>query len=78
MTLYRNSHPEYREQEKLKDRIKSKERYNNNPERKEAVKKRALERYYRLKAEKEEQNKIQNLYEAQLENSVEEFLQKFY
>lgn len=77
MTLYRKTHPEFREQEKIKDRIRLRELYRNNPERKEAVKKRALDRYYRLKAEKEE-NKIQNLYENQLENSVEEFLQNFY
>jgi hypothetical protein len=77
MTKYRREHPEYYEAEKKRDNERMKAKYANDPIRRERVKKIALERYYRLKAEKAEQNKIQNLYETQLENSVEEFLQNF-
>jgi len=51
-TLYRLNHPEYYEKEKIKDNERMKQKYANNPEYKEQVKKRALERYYRLKQEK--------------------------
>lgn len=70
-TLYRRSKPEYYEEEKKKDALRMKNKYNNNPEYREYMKKYYKERYQRLKAEKEA-NK------TQLENSVEEFLQIFY
>lgn len=76
-TLYRRSKPEYHEAEKQKDRERIKIKYANNPEYREYMKNQSKIRYQRLKAEKEA-NKIQNLYEAQLENSVEEFLQNFH
>ena len=53
MTKYRREHPEYHEEEKKRDRIRLKEYYTNNEERREKVKKQALDRYYRLKAEKQ-------------------------
>lgn len=65
MTLYRKSNPEFYEEEKKKNNERNKAKYANNPEKKEAVKKRALDRYYRLKAEKTE------------ENTIEEFLKSF-
>ena len=65
MTKYRREHPEYYEAEKKRDNERMKAKYANDPIRRERVKKIALERYYRLKAEKTEQN------------SVEEFLQNF-
>lgn len=52
ITEYRRKHPEFREKEKVKDNEYQKAKYNNNLEHKEKVKQRALERYYRLKAEK--------------------------
>lgn len=48
-TNWRHSNPDKYEEEKERDRIRLKELYHNNPERKEKVKKRALERYYKLK-----------------------------
>jgi hypothetical protein len=54
MTQYRKAHPEYYEEEKKRDRIRLNNYYANNEERREKVKKHALERYYRLKAEKAE------------------------
>lgn len=53
MTKYRKEHPEYYELEKIKLVETAKLKYANDPIRKEQVKKRALERYYRLKAEKQ-------------------------
>jgi hypothetical protein len=53
MTQYRKAHPEFYEEEKKKDRIRLNNYYANNEERREKVKKTALERYYRLKAEKQ-------------------------
>ena len=75
-TLYRRSKPEYYEEEKIKDRQRMKNKYTNDPEYREYKKNQSKIRYQQLKAEKEA-NKIQNLYETQLENSVEEFLQNF-
>ena len=51
-TRYRNEHPEWREQEKVKDRERFNKLYENNPEYREKVKQRALARYYRLKEQK--------------------------
>ena len=51
-TRYRNEHPEWREQEKAKDRERLKMMYQDNPEYREKVKQKALARYYRLKEEK--------------------------
>ena len=51
-TKYRQEHPEWREQEKVKDRERFKAVYQNNPEYREKVKQTALARYYRLKEEK--------------------------
>ncbi len=65
MTQYRKAHPEYYEAELQRNRIRLNAYYANNEERKEKVKKHALERYYRLKAEKVELN------------SIEEFLKNF-
>ncbi len=50
-TIYRKE-PEWREQEKVKDRERFKVMYQDNPEYREKVKQRALARYYRLKEEK--------------------------
>ena len=65
-TLWRHANPEKYEEEKKRDRIRLKAYYANSPERREAVKKSATERYQRLKAEKAELN------------SVEEFLKNFH
>ena len=51
-TRYRNEHPEWRGQEKVKDRERFNKLYENNPEYREKVKQQALARYYRLKQEK--------------------------
>ena len=48
-TLYRKEHPEWREQEKVKDRVRFNKLYQDNPEYREKVKQRALARYYRIK-----------------------------
>lgn len=53
-TKYRKEHPEYHEKEKIIDRERIKNIYHNNPEYREKVKQRALERYYRLKALKQD------------------------
>lgn len=53
MTQYRKAHPEFYEEEKKRDRIRLNNYYANNEERREKIKKHALERYYRLKAEKQ-------------------------
>ena len=52
MTIYREKHPEYREQEKPKNNARSIARYANDPEYRERNKQRALDRYYRIKQEK--------------------------
>jgi hypothetical protein len=49
---YRKDHPEWREAEKIRNNEREKTKYNNDPEYKEQVKKRALERYYRMKEAK--------------------------
>lgn len=49
---YRKDHPEWREAEKIRNTEREKKKYNNNPDYKEQVKKRALERYYRMKEAK--------------------------
>ena len=51
-TQYRRDHPEWREAEKLRNNEREKNRYNNDPEYREQIKKKALERYYRMKQEK--------------------------
>jgi hypothetical protein len=51
-TQYRRDHPEWREAEKIRNNEREKSRYNNDPNYKEQVKKRALERYYRMKEAK--------------------------
>jgi hypothetical protein len=52
-TIWRHLNPDKYEEEKKKERIRLREYYANNEERREKVKKTALERYYRLKAEKQ-------------------------
>lgn len=49
---YRLEHPEYREQEKIKDNQRKKDKYKNDPEFREKAIKRALDRYYKKKEEK--------------------------
>ena len=51
-TKYRREHPEWRETEKLRNNEREKNRYNNDPEYREQIKKKALERYYRMKEAK--------------------------
>ena len=51
-TIYRKEHPEWREQEKIKDRERFNKLYQDSPEYREKVKQRALARYYRLKEQK--------------------------
>ena len=48
-TLYRHSHPEYAQKEKEKTREYIMNRYNNEPEYRELLKKRALAYYYKKK-----------------------------
>lgn len=48
-TVYRREHPEFREKEKITNNLREKARYNNDPEYRERVKQRALNRYYRMK-----------------------------
>jgi hypothetical protein len=49
---YRKDHPEWREAEKIRNNEREKKKYNNDPDYKEQVKKRSLERYYRIKEAK--------------------------
>jgi hypothetical protein len=56
MTKYRALHPEYREKEKPADNARSTARYANDLVYRENNKRRALERYYRIKAEKQKLN----------------------
>ena len=49
---YRKDHPEWREAEKIRNNEREKKKYNNDPDYKEQVKKRALDRYYRMKEAK--------------------------
>jgi hypothetical protein len=51
MTKYRIEHPEYYEKEKIRDNIRMKAKYANNPDHKEIVKQRALAYYYKKKEE---------------------------
>ena len=51
-TIYRTEHPEWREQEKVRDRERFKLLYQENTEHREKVKQRALARYYRIKEER--------------------------
>ncbi len=48
---YRKDHREWREAEKIRNNERE-EKYNNDPDHKEQVKKRALERYYRMEEAK--------------------------
>ena len=59
MKVYRQLHPEYYEMEKVKNNIRAKLYYATNEEKRELNKKRAIERYYRLKAEKENNQSVQ-------------------
>ncbi len=49
---YRKDYPEWREAEKIRNIEREKKKYNNDPDYKEQVKKKALERYYRMKEAK--------------------------
>lgn len=51
-TQYRKAHPEWREAEKVRNCEREKTRYANDPERREKVKQRALEYYYKKKEAK--------------------------
>ena len=51
-TVYRKEHPEFREKEKIINNEREQARYNNDPEYRERVKQRALNRYYRMKETK--------------------------
>ena len=61
MTQYRRAHPEYYEAEKKRDNERMKEKYARDPIAREKTIKRALDRYYRLKAEKEQQQYSLNI-----------------
>ncbi len=50
---------EHREEVNEQKRVRSNERYKNEPEYREKAKKNALARYYRLKAEKEAEKQAQ-------------------
>ena len=52
-TIYRHANPEYGQREKEKTRQYIVKKYNEDPEFRELLKKRALEYYYRKKAEKQ-------------------------
>jgi hypothetical protein len=49
---YRKDHPEWREEEKIRNNEQEKNKYNNGPNYKEQVKKLALEGYYLMKEAK--------------------------
>jgi hypothetical protein len=49
---YRKDHPEWREADKIRNNEREKNKYNNYPNYKEQVKKRALERSYCMKEAK--------------------------
>ena len=51
-TVYRRGHPEFREKEKIINNEREKARYKSDPEYRERVKQRALNRYYRMKETK--------------------------
>ena len=51
-TVYRREHPEFREKEKIINNEREKARYKNDPEYRERVKQRALNRYYQMKQTK--------------------------
>ncbi len=55
-TIYRHNHPEYAQKEKEKTREYIVNRYNNDPEYRELLKKRALAYYYKKKQAKESKN----------------------
>mgnify|MGYP003335265135 FL=1 len=54
-TLYRRAHPEVYQKIVETQRITSRERYKNDEEYRERTRQNALNRYYRLKAEKQQQ-----------------------
>ncbi len=58
---YRKDHPEWREAEKVRNNEREKRKYNNDPEYKEQVKKRALDRYYRMKEAKLNASRLKKL-----------------
>ena len=50
--MYRREHPEFRAKEKITNNERENARYNNDPEYRERVKQRALNRYYQMKQTK--------------------------
>jgi hypothetical protein len=52
-TIYRHNHPEYALKEKEQTRTRIVNKYNNDPEYRELLKKRALAYYYKKKQAKE-------------------------
>ena len=54
--IYRKTHPEYYEQDRIKDNLRVKNLYHNNPEYKEKGRHQALARYYRSKEQKANAN----------------------
>lgn len=69
-SIYRLNHPEWREAEKIRNNIREKARYNNDPEYKERAKKNALNRYYKLKELKAQQKKLEEQDEEKTEEKV--------
>ena len=55
-TIYRHNHPEYAQKEKEQTRTRIMNGYNNDPEYRELLKKRALAYYYKKKHGKESKN----------------------
>lgn len=56
MKSYRSSHPEYYEKEKVRNALYITNRYKNDPEYKEKKREYARQRYYIVKAQKEQQS----------------------
>jgi hypothetical protein len=54
-TLYRRTHPEVYQKIVETQRVTSREKYRNDPEYKEKTRQNALNRYYRLKEQKQKQ-----------------------
>ena len=53
-TLYRKTHPEYYQNELIKQNIVNKDRYKNDEDYREMTRRNALNRYYRLKAQRQQ------------------------
>ena len=62
-TKYRKEHPEYYEKERIIDWERVKSIYHNNPEYREKVKQRAVDRYYRLKALKPNTSILESIFD---------------